>query len=312
MSNYSAEDPEGRATDTAAWRDETRDGDARDGRNGETSAGARNGPSGLGGADETADPDVIVLDEADVVVLEDEPRDSATYAGAAGCTSRLADGDADPDPAAQAAGSRVNGNAEPGLDDAGAPAADPVSGVRDAGDGANAGSPASGDTEPGYPRADIAADTGPELANARTGATTGSGQAGYDTSAAAGTGLTDTAVTAAPGSATASPGSAASPTPAAGAGADGPGVPSVAEPTARTAQLQERWLAIQSDFVDDPRRSVAAAAELVTEAIDTLVKDIKERDARLRGTWDTNGADTEVLRNALRDYRSFLDRLVAL
>ena len=64
--------------------------------------------------------------------------------------------------------------------------------------------------------------------------------------------------------------------------------------------------------MDDPRRSVASAADLVTEAIDTLVAEIKERDASLRGTWDSSNADTEVLRNALRDYRSFLDRLVAL
>jgi len=276
MSIYSAEDPEVRAADTATWRDdEARDGGARNGgaRNDETAPAARSGPSGMGAADEAADPDVIVLDEADVVVLDDEPHDSGTYAGAAGSSSQLADGEADPDSVAQAACPHVNGTTEPGLDDAVAPTAGPVSPVRDASQGADPGSPASGDPEAGYPRADIAADTGPEL--------------------------TDGAVTPAPGSA------------AAGAGPDGPGAPSVAEPTALTTQLQERWLAIQSDFVDDPRRSVAAAAELVTEAIDARVTDIRERDASLRRTWETNGADTEVLRNALRDYRSFLDRLVA-
>jgi hypothetical protein len=312
MSIYSAEDPEGRATDTAAWRDdEARNGEAR---NDETAPGARRAPSGIGGTDEAADPDVIVLEEADVVVLDDEPRDSGTYAGAAGGSSRLADGDADPDLVARAAGPSVNGTAEPGLDDAGAPAADPVSPVRDPSQDADPGSPVSSDPEAGYPAADIAADTGPELTDAGTGATTGPGQAGTGTgtgsAAGTSTGLTDSAVTAAPGSAAASPGSG--PTAAAGGGPDGPGAPSVAELGARTIQLQERWLAIQSDFVDDPRRSVAAAAELVTEAIDTLVADVKERDASLRGTWDTNGADTEVLRIALQDYRSFLDRLVAL
>ena len=99
---------------------------------------------------------------------------------------------------------------------------------------------------------------------------------------------------------------------ATGTGPDAQGAPTVGESAARTAELQERWLAIQSDFVDDPRRSVASAADLVTEAIDTLVAEIKERDVSLRGTWDSSNADTEVLRNALRDYRSFLDRLVAL
>ena len=90
------------------------------------------------------------------------------------------------------------------------------------------------------------------------------------------------------------------------------GAPAVAEPASGLAQLQERWLAIQSDFVDDPRRSVNAAAELVTEAIGLLTTEIRERDSSLRGTWDTADADTEVLRTALREYRSFLDRLVAL
>jgi hypothetical protein len=89
MSIYSAEDPEGRATDTAAWRD---DEARREARNDEMAPATRNGPSGMGAADEAADPDVIVLEEADVVVLDDEPCDSGTYAGAAGSSSQLADG----------------------------------------------------------------------------------------------------------------------------------------------------------------------------------------------------------------------------
>ncbi len=238
MSIYSAEDPEGRATDTAAWRvdrdDAAHDGDAHDGqaRDGQAHDGQahdREGredaaavgtgcePSSMTGRDEAADPDVIVLEEAEVVVLDEEPREHGSQ-----------------------------------------------------------------DRE--FPRADIAADTGPELTN---GGAAGTGPSATST-AATGTGPDE-------------------PRP----GPDDPGTPSVAGPAARTEQLQERWLAIQSDFVDDPRRSVASAADLVTEAIDTLVTEIKERDASLRGTWESSSADTEVLRNALRDYRSFLDRLVA-
>ena len=279
MSTYSAEDPEGRATDTAAWRDR-RDAEAHDveahnaaardeARNGEvrddaTAAGARSEPSAADGGNEAADPDVIVLEEADVVVLDEEPHDSGTYAGAPGVY--------------------------------------PVSPVPDADQGADPGSPVS-DQDREFPRADIAADTGPEMTSAgtpgagpeltKTGATgTRPGLTGADVAAANGPARTSTSAT--------------------GAGPNDQGAPTVAEPSARTAQLQERWLAIQSDFVDDPRRSVTSAADLVTEAIDTLVAEIKERDASLRGTWDSSNADTEVLRNALRDYRSFLDRLVAL
>jgi hypothetical protein len=283
MSIYSAEDPERRATDTATWRDrdaEARDTEARHAEAPDNAAAddARGEPSTANGGAGAADPDVIVLEEADVVVLDEEPRDSGTYAGA--------------------------------------PAADPVSPARDANQGADPGSPV-GDEDREFPRADIAADTGPEMANAGAPGTgpepanagapaTGSRLTGAEAAAANGPVQTSTA---APGR----PGLTDSDVPAAtGAGPDDQGAPTVAESAARTAELQERWLAIQSDFVDDPRRSVASAADLVTEAIDTLVAEIKERDASLRGTWHSRNADTEVLRNALRDYRSFLDRLVAL
>ena len=96
-----------------------------------------------------ADPDVIVLDEADLVVLDEEPRD-----------------------------------AEPGLAGAGAAAADPVSPVRDASQAADPGSPAS-DQDREFPRADIAADTGPELTNAGAPGT-GPGLTGDEAAAANG------------------------------------------------------------------------------------------------------------------------------
>ncbi len=77
-------------------------------------------------------------------------------------------------------------------------------------------------------------------------------------------------------------------------------------------QLHERWAAIQSTFVDDPRGSVEAAAELVTETINALMTAAKERETGLRSEWDHEGVDTEVLRNTLRNYRGLLDRLVAV
>ena len=50
----------------------------------------------------------------------------------------------------------------------------------------------------------------------------------------------------------------------------------------------------------------------MTEAIETLVSAARERERSLRGEWDRDGADTEDLRNALRDYRGFLDHLATL
>jgi len=73
--------------------------------------------------------------------------------------------------------------------------------------------------------------------------------------------------------------------------------------------LREQWAAIQSTFVDDPRGSVAAAAEFVTETIAAMVASAQERERGLRGEWDRDGVDTEGLRNALRGYRGLLERL---
>jgi hypothetical protein len=102
-----------------------------------------------------------------------------------------------------------------------------------------------------------------------------------------------------------------------------PGVPQVAglprnrdvRPVSGTAgdpaQLHERWLEVQSSFVDDPRASVAAAADLVGEAVAALVSSLQERETGLRGEWERDGADTEDLRNTLRGYRGLLDQVAA-
>ena len=89
-------------------------------------------------------------------------------------------------------------------------------------------------------------------------------------------------------------------------------VPSMSGLAGDPAQLHEQWSAIQSSFVDDPHGSVAAAAELVGEAIAALVAGIQERERGLRGEWDRDGADTEDLRNALRGYRGLLDQLATV
>jgi hypothetical protein len=149
----------------------------------------------------------------------------------------------------------------------------------------------------------------PEHGDAVTDAMPGPARAGATTPPPAGTdraadraGLTaSTEATAPP------PGGGTIPGPA-GAGTTAPPAGAPAD----TAHLHDRFTAIQSTFVDDPRGSVAAAADLVTEAIEALVSAARERERGLRNEWDRDGADTEDLRNALRDYRGFLDRLATL
>jgi hypothetical protein len=90
------------------------------------------------------------------------------------------------------------------------------------------------------------------------------------------------------------------------------GAPAMSGIAGDPARLHEQWSAIQSSFVDDPRASVAAAADLVSEAIEALVASVRERERGLREEWERGGADTEDLRNTLRGYRGLLDQLAAL
>jgi len=77
--------------------------------------------------------------------------------------------------------------------------------------------------------------------------------------------------------------------------------------------MRTNWQRIQGDFVDDPRASVEKADELVASAIKRLAEIFAKERADLEGTWSRGGeASTEDLRQALRRYRSFFDRLLNL
>jgi hypothetical protein len=130
------------------------------------------------------------------------------------------------------------------------------------------------------------------------------------------------AATAATGTAEATPGSATSSTTpdTATPAAPVPGAPGTGSTTGvqaasaalvtHGAELHDDWARIQSSFVDDPRGSVSQAADLVSQVTNSLVNALQERERTLRGAWDQQGgADTENLRNALRDYRAFFEML---
>jgi hypothetical protein len=75
------------------------------------------------------------------------------------------------------------------------------------------------------------------------------------------------------------------------------------------SEVRDRWNEAQGEFVDDPAHSVREADALASEVADALVAEVKARRAELRSTWDGADADTEALRVALRDYRSFVRQL---
>jgi hypothetical protein len=73
-----------------------------------------------------------------------------------------------------------------------------------------------------------------------------------------------------------------------------------------------RWEAIQQGFVDDPRRAVTDADALVDDVLKKLSTTFEEQHHQLEGQWNDGEPDTEDLRFALRRYRDFFDRLLAI
>jgi hypothetical protein len=80
-----------------------------------------------------------------------------------------------------------------------------------------------------------------------------------------------------------------------------------------TQEFRSRWEKIQNGFVDEPRKAVEQADELVASAIKRLAEVFATERHKLEAEWDkTDNVSTEDLRIALRRYRSFFDRLLSV
>jgi hypothetical protein len=77
--------------------------------------------------------------------------------------------------------------------------------------------------------------------------------------------------------------------------------------------FRNRWKDIQTGFVDEPRRSVEQADELIAKLLQRLAGSFSEQRSHLEQQWEkSDSASTEDLRLALRRYRSFFDRLLSI
>ncbi|MFI5897241.1 hypothetical protein ACIA5D_44825 [Actinoplanes sp. NPDC051513] len=79
-----------------------------------------------------------------------------------------------------------------------------------------------------------------------------------------------------------------------------------------TRHFRAAWHEVKAEFVDDPERALTRAHDLLTDAVNELTEALlAERDELdpLRGTATP---DTESMRMAMRGYREFLDRILAL
>jgi len=76
---------------------------------------------------------------------------------------------------------------------------------------------------------------------------------------------------------------------------------------------RSRWAAVQSSFVDDPRRAVREGDELVAQMMKNLAESFATERGRLEAQLGQAGeTTTETLRVSLRRYRSFFERLLSL
>jgi hypothetical protein len=76
-------------------------------------------------------------------------------------------------------------------------------------------------------------------------------------------------------------------------------------------RFRQDWQAIQIAFVDDPKRAVSEADELVAAVIQSLAATFASHKSDLESQWRQGEAATEDLRVALRRYRSFFNQLLS-
>jgi hypothetical protein len=77
--------------------------------------------------------------------------------------------------------------------------------------------------------------------------------------------------------------------------------------------FRSRWDAVQTQFVDEPRKSVQEADNLVESVIQRLSTIFTDERSNLETQWESgDNVSTEDLRLALQRYRSFFTRLLSV
>jgi len=76
--------------------------------------------------------------------------------------------------------------------------------------------------------------------------------------------------------------------------------------------LRARWDQVQASFVDEPRHAVEQADGLVANVVTRIAEQFANERSKLEEQWSKgDDVNTEDLRQALRRYRSFFDRLLS-
>jgi hypothetical protein len=78
------------------------------------------------------------------------------------------------------------------------------------------------------------------------------------------------------------------------------------------AHFRGQWHEVKAEFVDDPVAALTRAHDLLTDAVNELTEALLAERDELDPLRDTAHPDTESMRMAMRGYREFLDRILAL
>jgi hypothetical protein len=88
-------------------------------------------------------------------------------------------------------------------------------------------------------------------------------------------------------------------------------------PSGDADQIRTRWHELQAGFVDDPRKAVEEAAQLVSHATDRVTAVLTDQlgaldEGRSAGTAVGDESATEQLRTLMQRYHVLLDRMLAV
>lgn len=76
--------------------------------------------------------------------------------------------------------------------------------------------------------------------------------------------------------------------------------------------FRARWDQVQTSFVDEPRQAVEQADSLVANVVKRIAEQFANERTKLEEQWAKgDNVNTEDLRQALKRYRAFFDRLLS-
>jgi hypothetical protein len=79
-------------------------------------------------------------------------------------------------------------------------------------------------------------------------------------------------------------------------------------PWPELGDVEQRFHEIEAEFIEEPQAAVKKADMLIQEAVERMTRELQEEAERMHGDLERS-SDTEQLRIAMLNYRTFIDSL---